>query len=78
MFYTGLLSLLATQFIKFPFPSKGLGLEYIKIIRDLQDLCGVYGLPSSRELAIQKPGTPVKPSTLGSLCDGLYRAFRIV
>lgn len=56
MFYTGLLSLLTTQFIKFPFPSKGLGLEYIKIIRELQDLCGVYGLPSSRELAIQKPG----------------------
>lgn len=30
MFYAGLLFLLAAQFIEFPFPSKELGLEYIK------------------------------------------------
>lgn len=68
MFCLGLLFFFAAQFIEFPLPPKELGLEYIKMMRELQDLCGVYELPTRRELAVQKLAknwqrTSVKPST---------------
>jgi len=31
--------------------TEGLGLEYVQIIRELQDLYGIYGLLNGRELA---------------------------